>query len=102
MSKSARMTSGFVAAVMGATWLVALGAAEAQDVVKIAAGAPLTGPLAKQGQEVANAVVREPVLFVDETSWREGGVLHWLWVVVSRHYVYYRLDRHRNREACRA
>ena len=28
----------------------------AQDVIKIAAGAPLTGPLAKQGQEVANAV----------------------------------------------
>ena len=28
----------------------------AQDVIKIAAGAPLTGPTAKQGQEVANAV----------------------------------------------
>ena len=27
-----------------------------QDVIKIAAGAPLTGPTAKQGQEVANAV----------------------------------------------
>jgi transposase len=53
-------------------------------------------------QEVGNAVVQEPVLFVDETSWREAGVLHWLWTVVSRHYVYYRLDRHRNREACRA
>lgn len=30
--------------------------AEAQGVIKIAAGVPLTGPLAKQGQEVANAV----------------------------------------------
>src|SRR5260370_10407912 len=29
---------------------------QAQPVLKIAAGAPLTGPLAKQGQEVANAV----------------------------------------------
>jgi transposase len=58
--------------------------------------------LAVPYQEVANAAVREPVLFVDETSWREAGVLHWLWTVVSRHYVYYRLDRHRNREACRA
>src|SRR4051794_21448225 len=29
--------------------------AHAQDVVKIAAGAPLTGQIAKQGQEVANA-----------------------------------------------
>jgi transposase len=52
-------------------------------------------------QAVADAVVQEPVLFVDETSWREAGVLHWLWAVASRHYVYYRLDRHRNREACR-
>jgi len=29
----------------------AISAAHAQDVIKIAAGAPLTGPLAKQGQE---------------------------------------------------
>ena len=42
----------------------------AQDVIKIAAGAPLTGPLAKQGQEVANAVK----LAVDEWNAR-GGVL---------------------------
>ena len=53
-------------------------------------------------RELAQAVVQEPVLFVDETSWREAGVLHWLWTVASRHYVYYRLDRHRNRAACRA
>src|SRR5829696_2803242 len=32
------------------------GVANAQEVIKIAAGAPLTGALAKQGQEVANAV----------------------------------------------
>ena len=43
---------------------------QAQDVVKIAAGAPLTGPLAKQGQEVANAVK----LAVEEWNAR-GGVL---------------------------
>ena len=42
----------------------------AQQVVKIAAGAPLTGPLAKQGQEVANAVK----LAVDEWN-AKGGVL---------------------------
>ena len=70
MSKSAVMTSGFVAAIVGATWLVSVGAAEAQDVVKIAAGAPLTGPLAKQGQEVANAVK----LAVEEWN-AKGGVL---------------------------
>jgi branched-chain amino acid transport system substrate-binding protein len=36
--------------------LAAPPAIEAQQVIKIAAGVPLTGPLAKQGQEVANAV----------------------------------------------
>ncbi len=48
----------------------ATSAAHAQDVIKIAAGAPLTGPLAKQGQEVANAVQ----LAVDEWN-AKGGVL---------------------------
>jgi branched-chain amino acid transport system substrate-binding protein len=42
----------------------------AQDVVKIAAGAPLTGPLAKQGQEVANAVK----LAAEDWN-KKGGVL---------------------------
>ena len=44
-------------------------AADAQ-VIKIAAGVPLTGPLAKQGQEVANAVK----LAVEEWN-AKGGVL---------------------------
>ena len=44
--------------------------AEAQQVVKIAAGVPLTGPLAKQGQEVANAVK----LAAEEWN-KKGGVL---------------------------
>jgi branched-chain amino acid transport system substrate-binding protein len=70
MKRSAAMTSGFVAALVGATWLISLGAAQAQDVIKIAAGAPLTGPLAKQGQEVANAVK----LAVEEWN-AKGGVL---------------------------
>ena len=44
--------------------------AQAQDAIKIAVGAPLTGALAKQGQEVANAVQ----LAVDEWN-AKGGVL---------------------------
>src|SRR5215203_5486980 len=44
--------------------------ANAQEVIKIAAGAPLTGALAKQGQEVANAVK----LAVEEWN-KKGGVL---------------------------
>jgi branched-chain amino acid transport system substrate-binding protein len=45
-------------------------AVQAQQTVKIAVGAPLTGPLAKQGQEVANSVQ----LAVDEWN-AKGGVL---------------------------
>jgi branched-chain amino acid transport system substrate-binding protein len=70
MKNSAAMTARFVAALVGATWLMSVGAAEGQEVVKIAAGAPLTGPLAKQGQEVANAVK----LAVEEWN-AKGGVL---------------------------
>lgn len=57
--------------VAGALLLLGLSAnAWAQDVVKIAAGAPLTGPLAKMGQEVANAIKRA----ADEWS-AKGGML---------------------------
>jgi branched-chain amino acid transport system substrate-binding protein len=54
--------------VLGAA--VLWGAIPAQAQIRIAAGAPLTGPLAKQGQEVANAVK----LAVDEWN-QKGGVL---------------------------
>jgi branched-chain amino acid transport system substrate-binding protein len=50
--------------------LVGAPAAQAQAPIKIAAGVPLTGPLAKQGQEVANAVK----LAAEEWN-RKGGVL---------------------------
>jgi len=64
-----RRTIGFVAAVASALVLLA-SPVRSQDVIKIAAGAPLTGPLAKQGQEVANAVK----LAADEWN-AKGGVL---------------------------
>jgi branched-chain amino acid transport system substrate-binding protein len=50
--------------------LLAPAVAAAQPAVKIAVGAPLTGPLAKQGQEVANAVK----LAAEEWN-QKGGVL---------------------------
>src|SRR5262245_11858334 len=60
-----------IAAIVGALGLaLGPGAADAQQVIKIAAGVPLTGPLAKQGQEVANAVK----LAVEEWN-QKGGVL---------------------------
>jgi branched-chain amino acid transport system substrate-binding protein len=45
-----------VAAALASAFVVFASPVLAQDVIKIAAGAPLTGSLAKQGQEVANAV----------------------------------------------
>jgi branched-chain amino acid transport system substrate-binding protein len=70
MKKPASTAWGLIAATIGAAWLLSAGTVQAQDVIKIAAGAPLTGPLAKQGQEVANAVK----LAVEQ--WNEkGGVL---------------------------
>jgi branched-chain amino acid transport system substrate-binding protein len=56
--------------VLGLTMIVGAVPAPAQQVVKIAAGVPLTGPLAKQGQEVANAVK----LAADQWN-QKGGVL---------------------------
>lgn len=70
------MTRGrwVVAALVGASLTLAVVAgpppSEAQQVIKIAAGVPLTGPLAKQGQEVANAVK----LAAEEWN-KKGGVL---------------------------
>src|SRR5439155_14843834 len=45
-------------------------AVEAQQVVKLAAGVPLTGPLPKQGQEVADAVK----LAAEEGNKKGGGL----------------------------
>lgn len=59
-----------LAAAVGLAFGLVVSTAEAQQVIKIAAGAPLTGPLAKQGQEVANAVK----LAAEEWN-KKGGVL---------------------------
>ena len=58
-------------ALASAVLLLAL-PARAQDVIKIAAGAPLTGPLAKQGQEVANSVK----LAVEQWNAKGGIIKH--------------------------
>jgi transposase len=58
--------------------------------------------LATPYKEVADAVPQAAVLGVDETSWRRGGTLYWLWTAVTRHYTFFRLDPHRNRDAYRA
>ncbi|MFN3650371.1 MAG: IS66 family transposase [Armatimonadota bacterium] len=58
--------------------------------------------LAAPYHEVAAAVPQAEVVGVDETSWREAGILHWLWTAVTRDFACYRLDRHRSRAAYEA
>ena len=70
MRKDRRLLWALIAAIVALAPLTDASHAWAQSVVKIAAGVPLTGPLAKQGQEVANAVK----LAVDEWN-KKGGVL---------------------------
>src|SRR3954470_17488125 len=66
-----RQYAAFLGSILfGLSCLVGVAPGQAQQVLKIAAGAPLTGPLAKQGQEVANAVK----LAVEEWN-AKGGVL---------------------------
>jgi len=66
-----RQYAAFLGSVaVGLSCLIGASPGQAQQVLKIAAGAPLTGPLAKQGQEVANAVK----LAVEEWN-KKGGVL---------------------------
>jgi transposase len=60
--------------------------------------AALAGPY----QELADAVPQAPVLGLDETSWRRAGTLHWIWTAVTRQFAFYRVDRHRNRAACKS
>jgi branched-chain amino acid transport system substrate-binding protein len=73
--------TGFRLIVAGALALglgVITAPSHAQDVVKIGAGAPLTGQIAKQGQEVANAVK----LAAEDWN-KKGGVLGKKIVVVE-------------------
>src|SRR6266704_975385 len=70
MRNRQRLVGILAAAAIALSHLGAPSHAWAQSVIKIAAGVPLTGPLAKQGQEVANAVK----LAVEEWN-KKGGVL---------------------------
>lgn len=47
--------------------------------------------------ELASEIPRVPVVGVDETSWKEGGTLHWIWTAVTRQFALFRVDRHRSR-----
>lgn len=43
-----------------------------------------------------------PVLNVDETPWKLGDQLHWLWTAVGERVAVHRIHRRRNREAMRS
>ncbi len=51
---------------------------------------------------VGQAVARSPSVHVDETPWLDGFRTHWLWVAGTQTAVFYRVDRHRSRDAFRA
>jgi branched-chain amino acid transport system substrate-binding protein len=70
MQRSVSIGKAILAVALTLGLIGATSLAGAQQVVKIAAGVPLTGPLAKQGQEVANAVK----LAAEEWN-SKGGVL---------------------------
>jgi transposase len=50
-------------------------------------------------EKIAEVARNESVGFVDETSWRKGKDLHWLWVMASQNAAFYLLHPHRSREA---
>jgi transposase len=41
----------------------------------------------------------QPVNHVDETSWRQGGKLKWLWTMVNKDLAYYMVHNNRSKEA---
>lgn len=50
---------------------------------------------------IQGAVAHQPILYVDETGWREGGQRGWLWVAVSAVATCFRIDHSRSRHALR-
>jgi transposase len=55
----------------------------------------LAEPHEQLGQEVRSAAAKN----VDETSWKQNGVKHWLWVAVAATAVYLLVHRHRSAAA---
>jgi transposase len=41
----------------------------------------------------------QDVNYLDETTWKKGGKLHWLWVMTNSTVAYFMIHRHRSREA---
>jgi len=54
----------------------------------------------KSAYDRIGQVVRiQPVNHVDETSWRQGGKLKWLWTMVNKDLAYYMVHNNRSKEA---
>lgn len=41
----------------------------------------------------------QDVNYLDETTWKKGGKLHWLWVMTNSTVAYFMIHRHRSKEA---
>jgi transposase len=87
---SRQVVQGFCQSVLG--FSISTGAI--QNVIDRVSAA-LKPPYDRIGQ-----VVRiQPVNHVDETSWRQGGKLKWLWTMVNKDHAYYMVHNNRSKEA---
>ncbi len=49
-------------------------------------------------REVEEAVPNAASIHLDETSWRHGGVMHWLWIGVTNHLALFAVNRRRGKD----
>jgi transposase len=49
-------------------------------------------------REVEEAVPNAASIHLDETSWRQGGVMHWLWIGVTNHLALFAVNRRRGKD----
>ena len=59
----------------------------------------MSDALAAAHEEALAAFRASDVVHVDETPWKKGGELHWVWSGVGEDATVHRIDRRRNREA---
>ena len=59
----------------------------------------MSAALASAHEEALEALRASGLVHIDETPWKKGGVLHWVWTGVGDDVTVHRIDRRRNRDA---
>ena len=52
--------------------------------------------------QIGNLAREARVNYIDETSWFQNGLLHWLWTMVNTRVAFFKVHRHRSKEAFEA